>query len=191
MNLTLSLLIWPLVASTFASPPPVKEWRGIVPLRSTRADVERLLGPPESASGGVYVTEGERVSVTYAGRECDYGWRVPVDTVISFFVYPKEPPKVADLKLDEKRYERRRDVHITTLYYYVDQKEGINYTVDTGRGLVTGVEYYPALRDNALLCQPPPKAAAGEGGASPRPATKPAGKRATNSRKRRPARRKP
>src|SRR3712207_3984167 len=92
------------------SPPPAGEWRGIAPLRSTRADVERVLGRPETESGSVYATERERVSVTYSRRPCDYGWRLPPDTVISFFVHPKQPPKLADLKLDEKKYERRRDL---------------------------------------------------------------------------------
>lgn len=192
MKLALSIIAGPLVALTLAAPPPAKEWRGITPLRSTRADVERLLGPPESGPGGVYATEGERVSVTYSRRPCDYGWRVPPDTVISFFVHPKKPPKLSDLGLDEKRYERRRDLHVETIYYYIDPRDGINYTVDSAGGVVTAVEHYPSLKDKALLCQPA-AAKAGEDGAAASPATPKSAERrdAGNRGRRRKPRRRP
>ena len=128
------------------------DWRGLAPLRSTRADVERLLGQPERGSKGVYLTQSERITVTYAAGACDYDWRVPPGTVISISVSPKNPPPFAGLRLDERRYEKRRDVHIETLYYYVNAEEGINYTVDTGKGVVTGVEYYPSAKDNNRRC---------------------------------------
>lgn len=189
MKLALSIIAGPLMALTLAAP-PAKEWRGITPLRSTRADVERLLGPPESESGVVYVTEGERVSVTYSRRPCDYGWRVPLDTVISFFVHPKKPPKFSDLKLDEKRYEKRQSYHVATIHHYIDLEAGINYTVESPGELVTGVEYYAPLRDEALRCQPVPQKA----GDAAAPSTSAAAtrKQNVNSRgRRRKARRRP
>lgn len=187
MKLALSIIAGPLLALTLASPPPAEGWRGITPLRSTRADVERLLGPPESESGGVYATEGERITVTYSRRPCDHGWRVPPDTVISFFVHPKKPPKLSDLKLDLKRYERRRDSHVETIHYYIDPAAGINYTVESPGELVTGVEYYAPLRDEALRCQPATKAA-GDVAAPSAPAAaagKPAARRDAGGRGRR------
>ena len=194
MNLALSMAAWPLIALTLASPPPpAKGWRGITPLRSTRADVERLLGPPESGSGSAYATEGERVSITYSSRPCDYGWRVPPDTVISFFVYPKKPPKLSDLNLDEKKYERRRSYHVETTHYYIDLEAGINYTVESPGDRVTGVEYYPPLRGEAPRCQPPTAKAGGEAAPSAPAATRmPAERRTVDSRRpRRKSRRRP
>lgn len=129
-----------------------RDWRGIIPLRSTRADVERLLGSPEQGLKSIYQTEGERISVTYSERLCDYGWLVPLGTVINFSVYPKTPSKVADLKLDESKYVKRQDYHVESIYYYINQEEGINYTVNAGGGMVTGIEYYPAAKDNNQLC---------------------------------------
>lgn len=52
-------------------PATAREWRGIVPLHSTRADVERLLGPPQPGTVSGYRTETERVSIMYA----DYSLR--------------------------------------------------------------------------------------------------------------------
>jgi hypothetical protein len=153
----LALWITAGVLAAFAPAPPTRAagWHGLVPLHSSRADVERLLGPPEPGAEAVYVTEGERVSVTYSRGACDYGWRVPAGTVVSLIVRPKVAPKVVDLKLVGNKYEKRRDVHVETLHYYVDRREGINYTVDEGGGVVTAIEYYPPLKDAALLCQPP------------------------------------
>ncbi len=149
MSKALSLTVITLILAQISA---AGDWSGIVPLRSTRAEVERLLGPPGQSSTSVYLTEGERISVTYAERPCDHDWQVPPGTVISFFIHPKHPPVFADLKLDERKYEKRRDVHIETLYYYVNQAEGINYTVDTGKGVVTGVEYYPSAKENKRRC---------------------------------------
>src|ERR1700720_1961854 len=47
-------------------------WRGLVPLRSTRADVERLLGPPMVLVAGSYSyeTKEEKVRVLYSEGSC-------------------------------------------------------------------------------------------------------------------------
>jgi hypothetical protein len=79
---------------------------------------------------------------------------VPLDTVVSISVYPKNPPKLAGLKLDVSKYEKKRDVHVESIYYYINTEEGINFTVEVGEGLVTGIEYYPSAKDNHLRCQP-------------------------------------
>src|SRR5882762_233211 len=83
----------------------VEGWKGIVPLHSTRADVERLLGPPVRLceKGCSYDTKTLGVFVLYSGEPCDNGdqngWRVPPDTVISLTVYPIAKPKLSELRL--------------------------------------------------------------------------------------------
>jgi hypothetical protein len=130
----------------------VRDWRGLAPLRSARVDVERLLGQPLQNSGSVYQTAGETISVSYSERPCDYGWQVPVGTVISFSVQSKKPAPFASLKLDGRKYEKRRDPHIESLYYYVNQEEGLNYTVDAAQGVVLGLELYPAAKEKTRRC---------------------------------------
>ncbi|HBB89877.1 MAG TPA: hypothetical protein DC047_19915 [Blastocatellia bacterium] len=134
------------------APAAGKPWRGIVPLRSTRANVEALLGTPQTGTRNVYKTETETVTVAYAETPCTYGWQVPIDTVISLLVSPKNPLKLADVKLDESKYEKRKDNHLENVYYYVNQNEGINWTVDTGQGIATTFEYYPSDKDAPLKC---------------------------------------
>lgn len=148
---TLSLLF---VLLSFAAVSEAKEWRGIKPLHSTRADVERLLGPPQKGSQSSYSTVNENVVVLYSVGTCAHGWNVPVGTVLSLSVYPKTPPKVETLGLDAPEYAKRRDLHVEYLYYYVDDKEGVNYTVDSNKGVATLVEYYPSIKDNVLRCAP-------------------------------------
>ncbi len=46
-----------------------KDWRGILPLHSTRADVERLLGPPFSTHGReVYPYKEFQVFIEFAQK---------------------------------------------------------------------------------------------------------------------------
>lgn len=148
------ILICIFITFTLCQLAAAKDWGGVVPLRSTRADVERLLGPPQTGTSNVYQTANERIAVTYVEGPCAYGWDVPPGTVVSLTVSPQPPLKLAELKLDESKFEKRRDIHIETRYYYINQAEGINYTVEVGVGAVIGIEYYPTANDNYLHCQP-------------------------------------
>jgi len=81
-----------------------KMWRGITPLHSTRADVERLIGPPTSPGGFDYALKDEHVFILYSGKGCEKGkkggWSVPPDTVLSIMVASRKEQKISDLKLN-------------------------------------------------------------------------------------------
>src|SRR5215211_7734523 len=77
------------------------EWRGIIPLISTRADVERLLGKPKEL--GRYEVNGERADIIYSDGPCK-GWYYSLektnckclvlkDTVLSIYVEPDQTLK--------------------------------------------------------------------------------------------------
>ena len=149
---TAGLGILLLVAPAFGKP-----WRGITPLRSTRADVERLLGAPEPGTQAVYKSNEDVVRVTYSNVQCDYGWRVPLNTVVSLLIHLKTPPKFTELKIDERKFEKRRDAGLEYVYHYISETEGVNYTVDSVAGVVTAIEYYPMKRDGRLKCPLKPK----------------------------------
>jgi hypothetical protein len=79
-----------------------KDWRGITPLHSTRTDVERLLGTAwhNFISGSVYKVDQGTVQIVYTGQGdpaelC--GRKVPLNTVLSIFVDPKEKVPLTDL----------------------------------------------------------------------------------------------
>jgi hypothetical protein len=136
-----------------------KEWRGIVPLHSTRVDVERLLGAPEKLGGVSYSLSNGYVFISYSRGPCTGahgGWNVPQDTVISItevFFEPK--PKLVDLKLDESKYKKERDLHYLSIVYYNDEEEGVSIEVNVDIGTVNGITYSPAAKDNYLRCPAP------------------------------------
>src|SRR5690349_3773129 len=80
-------------------------WRGIVPLKSTRADVERFLGKPNEL--GLYEVNGEHVTIIYSEGPCIGLYRslekanckclVSKDTVLSIYIEPKRALKFSTL----------------------------------------------------------------------------------------------
>ena|SRR5688572_10959550 len=125
-----------------------KTWRGITPLQSKRADVERLLGP---GNNGHYQFDNERAHVNYAEGECNPAngclGLVPKDTVISIYVQLENEMRFSKLNIDRKNYEKcvsRKDPNVAT---YSNDKEGIIYTVNEDNDDVTAIEYLPTAND--------------------------------------------
>jgi hypothetical protein len=125
-----------------------KGWRGIVPLRSTRADVERLLGP---GNNGHYQFDAERVHVNYLEGKCNPVngclCLVPKGTVISIYVQLEIEMRFSGLNIDKKKYEKfvsPKDPNVAT---YSNDKEGIIYTVNEENDDVTAIEYRPTAKD--------------------------------------------
>ncbi len=103
------LLLMPMVSAVRA-----KEWRGIIPLKSTRADVERLLGKTNQL--GRYEIQNERVTIWYSEGPCEgkHGGLakpnceclVAKDTVLKITVTLDSPVKVSKLGIDKKKCQR-------------------------------------------------------------------------------------
>jgi hypothetical protein len=133
-----------------------KEWRGIVPLHSTRADVELLLGPPtKGTSYASYYSLPDEIAVISLQRElCDSDvgklgieWNVPVGTVISINVIPKAAyPK--------ERFATESGFNVESanagFMYYTNGTLG--QSVETYDGTVTMLTYTPSERENFLRC---------------------------------------
>jgi hypothetical protein len=157
------VLILLLVFLAADNQPQSNSWHGIIPLRSTRADVEKLLGSPTPESKALdaafYRTENERVFVLYSNGPCDVRagnyWNVPLGTVITFSVYPNVKPKFTNLKLDESKYKKKEDPEVLDLVYYTSEEEGVSIEVNISEGVVNAIRYSPASRDNCLRCHVP------------------------------------
>ncbi|MDQ3474377.1 MAG: hypothetical protein M3447_11640 [Acidobacteriota bacterium] len=158
MSKSLKALILSL-ACTFAISANAQGWKGIVPLHSTRADVERLLGPGTDECKCYYETEGEHLRVVYAENPCEgypSGWNVPADTVLTISVISKQKPLFSEFHLDESKYEKASD-HTSTTYYasrdegiqYIVSYEGVNNTVER---VISSVNYVPSSKDSLLRC---------------------------------------
>jgi hypothetical protein len=137
-----------------------KEWRGIVPLVSTREDVEkRLLGPPVQPcrfEACFYETEQEHVFIHYSRGPCPKdefrAWNVPRGTVLSVRVSPKKRPLLSELHLDLSKYERTEDPELAGAASYDSEEEGI--FVEADLGVVYAITYMPTARDEYLRCPP-------------------------------------
>jgi hypothetical protein len=137
-----------------------KAWRRVVPLRTTRAQVERRLGKPR---GGYHELKAERAFVFYSGgRGCEggEGWDVPRDTVVQIVVTPKTSLRLSALRLDMKRFEKAADPEVPTHALYTDKEAGLTYEVYEGEGadngLVLHMQYGPSAKDERLRCPASP-----------------------------------
>jgi hypothetical protein len=159
MNVTSTIITCMCAILVTINIPPAEGWRGIVPLHSTRIDVERLLGSPSKARGvaSTYETEDEKVLVFYSAEPCGKGneWNVPRDTVISFTVSPNAKLLVANFKLDDTKYKRVRDFHIQGVVHYFNREDGIRISaalLKEGGEDITSITYESAAKDNHLRC---------------------------------------
>ncbi len=127
-----------------------KGWRGIVPLHSTRSDVEKLLGP---VPGWNYYLENETVHFEYQTPETECGkewgyWNVPVNTVLGIIVASKERKSIVEWGVDST-YVKIFLRPVANFDYY-DEDEGIEYSAS--RDIVNRIIYVPALKDWILAC---------------------------------------
>jgi hypothetical protein len=110
---------------------PPNAWRGLVPLKSSRADVERMLGSSTGSVGDIYLyeTKDEKVRVVYSQGSCEPSlegqWKVPADTVLSTTVFPQSKVLVNSLRLDMTVYKRSQEVHPENWVWYVSSETGV------------------------------------------------------------------
>jgi hypothetical protein len=153
MKVVLTISSWLCIMVAVPSFQDTSGWRGIVPLHSTRADVERLLGQSTEPCRCVYRTDDEVIRVEYADRGCKIdpsGWKVARDTVVSFRLTPKKWQRFSDLGVDEKEFTKSIEFDNPTRHY-TNKEKGVRYTV-TETGMVYDVTYTPATKDSHLRC---------------------------------------
>lgn len=127
-------------------------WNGIIPLHSTRSDVEKRLGKPAAECRCAYSTPDEAIRVNYAEGHCKgppYGWNVPTDTVLEIEVLPKQQTVISEPALLAQNYIKSRELDGPTVYY-TNVQLGIRYTVDNGK--IKSVSYIPSSNDISFRC---------------------------------------
>ncbi|HET6976531.1 MAG TPA: hypothetical protein VFI24_09435 [Pyrinomonadaceae bacterium] len=136
-----------------------RSWRGIEPLHSTRADVERLLGSKVVRCGGsacIYELAEEIAFILYASDSsckndsAESAWKVPVGTVIEIGIHFKRDKPISELEFDLTKFEKVEDKHIRGLVYFVNADEGLR--VEAGLSTVRGVTYFQSSKDSYLRC---------------------------------------
>jgi len=127
MVLLASLTVWLTQASLQA-----KSWQGITPLKSTRADVEKLWGKPNKS--GYYLFANVSVQISYADQSCVKTTKcyclVSPDTVLSIYVMPLKEIRLRELGVNKKKLQKAVKGEVLDLTSYYDDREGVSYTID-------------------------------------------------------------
>jgi hypothetical protein len=131
-----------------------KEWRGLVPLHSTRADVIRTLGQSSESNNlrSKYHSEKEDVYIVFSTKDfCDADTKkLPPGTVLLIQIRPKTAIRLSDYRIDTKRLKRFAPSSPPNIGYegYLDDEEGVIYR--TYQGKVDTIAYIAAARDRHL-----------------------------------------
>ncbi len=140
-----------------------RDWRGIVPLHSTRDDVEKLLGPqpttPDFGGTRIYnlnnswaiyfLPEGEIWFnfVDPKAEEPNCTGSLPLGTVLNITVKPSHPMTLADVGLDEKHIKLSNASNQRQAGFkgYLDATNG--FSVVLQRGQVYDINYFGHAND--------------------------------------------
>lgn len=139
----------------------INVWNGITPLKSTRADVEKILGKPVALSvarhAAGYKTKDGRVFVLYSTGLCDvnpeHGWNIPELTVVKISYYPDRLPKLSDLQIDLSKFTKSLDPGSLNGVSYTNKTEGIMLTVDSVGDVIESFGYFPESKYDHLKCK--------------------------------------
>jgi hypothetical protein len=144
MRTTLKVIGCLVIIFTLAGISHAQGWRGFVPLKSSRADIERLLGPSTERCKCLYKSDAENVFIEYTRATCGKGgsWNVPPDTVITVTVYPKKNQKIAEFQVSDTKFKKTQDLHMGNILYYDNEEEGLLIEADAYSNDVRSVTYY-------------------------------------------------
>lgn len=138
-------LLFTLFLTYFLTTAAGKEWRGITPLKSSRADVESLLGKPDKL--GFYKIDDELALVFYSPGPCENRNNcecvVPKDTVLRVNVTLNYSKKLSEIDLGSKKYTKKKAPYGSEATYS-DLDSGIVYTVDESDRTITAIDYWPS-----------------------------------------------
>lgn len=136
------------------------EWRTLVPLVTTRNEVDAGLGAPISGKEYIFVydTMDERVTVWYAGAKKaaadDCRWDTPNDTVFKFVFAPKKKVRLAAMNIDLSNFQKQKALEMVRDYYYYNENEGITITtrMTEGEEILLSIERGPDAAQRKTYC---------------------------------------
>lgn len=142
--------------------PSTGAWRGLVPLKSTRADVERLLGPSEARRdkrAATYYLSDIVVLVNFFGNpKCKEAlpydtWDVAPETITGLAITLKRPVPISEVGIDLTKFKKvHGDFDIADHFYYSHLEDG--FSIEVGQNYVKGYVYSPGSKHKDFLCPP-------------------------------------
>jgi hypothetical protein len=130
-------------------------WRQIRPLRTSRRQVERLLGQPKVIGGvSTYDFTSETVSIFYQKRSCridSQGWNVRVNTVTSVQIKPKKKIRLSETQWDLSKFRKEQGSFDNPSYLlFRNEEDGI--TLSAFDDVLESYSYGPKRSDRAKRC---------------------------------------
>lgn len=132
-------------------------WRQIRPLRTSRQQVERLLGLAKVIGGvNTYDFTNETVSIFYQNRSCrtdSQGWNVPVNTVTSVRIEPKKKVRLTETQWDLSKFRKEQgsyDDPYSSYLLFRNEEDGI--TLSVMGDVLEAYMYGPKRSDTAKRC---------------------------------------
>jgi hypothetical protein len=132
------------------SEPALKNsWQGITPLRSSTADVARMMGlendSPEGSLVGPFKVEDGEVTFSYLTPSLAKIYRAPAsmtNKVFTIYLKPASPIYQAELKLD-RSFKPCSEEGIKG-YYYLVSEAGVAYQIKRSTETVETIIYQPS-----------------------------------------------
>lgn len=137
------------------------EWRKLVPLQSSRMEVERTLGKPKQSfdSYARYENENGRFSVWYSLGGCGHKvdgrqWNVERGLLTSLLVYVNDRRPLVSYSINAGDYRRTEMPHDRVLYVSSDDSLIIETIMPAGREeFVYAMQLDPSREQKKLLCR--------------------------------------
>lgn len=133
-----------------------QEWKSIVTLKTTRAELENRFGTSGEGWGKgamLYELEDFNLLVIYSNgctgdKNADYD--VPPDTVLIYTVYLKEKMPLSAMNIDRTKFKK-------TVYppgvYLENEDQGVTYRISNDEHWIIKISYRPKKADYKLVCQ--------------------------------------
>lgn len=136
-------------------------WKGIVPLKTTQAEVIQILGPrvkpifPEYDIAD-FKFKGGTVFIVYTLGGCRGGtgdYNVPKGLVNRVSVRPDPPPAFLGFKFDRSRFVEGGHPDGPSPAFYVNKPDGISFWLSSDERSVQLIDYRPSSKDDHLKCK--------------------------------------
>lgn len=118
-------------------------FKGIVPMVTTKAEVEKKFGKRDEY--GRYDFQEGMVRIHYRDSECDASGikclcLVAIGTVLEVSIWPSSELRIEDLRLDTKEWESGElKEHVKGIIFYSNRKTGVTYY--SQKGIVDQIIY--------------------------------------------------
>jgi len=128
-----------------------ESWNGIYPLKSTRADVEKIMGECSSDTKWLctYKLEDKTVFIHITETDCTERslWKLPKDTVTDLRISFIKRPSISDLKIDLREFNKRADPDLIGQFNYFNREKGIEFVAENE--IIKVFYYTPSEKDTA------------------------------------------